>query len=289
MNKLKFLFLLCLSLTISIAVNAQNGNKEELTIVQTDTIQVHSTVMNKNIKTVVIVPTEYKDNDLQDQQYPVLYLLHGAGGNYSDWSRKKDNIEDLSSQYGIIIVCPDGADSWYWDSPVNKGSQYETYITKELIPYIDKTYRTLPQNKYRAIAGLSMGGQGALWLAFHHPDIFCAVGSMSGGVDITKFPDRWNINNQLGSYESNKDVWQAYSIMSLIPSLQNGQLKIIFDCGSSDFFFDVNNKLHQALLEKGIDHDYIVRPGKHNWPYWNNSLDYQMLFFSKAFEEGNAQ
>ena len=134
----------------------------------------------------------------------------------------------------------------------------------------------------RAITGLSMGGHGALWNAWRHPDVCGSCGSMSGGVDIVPFPGRWNIDKRLGNYDDNKDVWASHSVISLVPSLKNGQ-SIIIDDGNDDFFLEVNNNLHEALLKQGIDHDYIVRPGNHSWDYWVNALDYQVLFFHKAF------
>ena len=92
------------------------------------------------------------------------------------------------------------------------------------------------------------------------------------------------MKKQLGEYESNKDRWNSHTVINQIDKLQNGNLAIIIDCGFNDFFFEVNNNLHDALLKQGIDHDYIVRPGEHNSKYWNNSIDYQILFFKKYFK-----
>ncbi len=259
-------------------------DREEITITQGDTIEVQSASMNRGIKNVIILPAQYFDEELQDEQYAVVYLLHGYGGDYSDWSKRKSDLEDLASEYGFIFVMPDGQDSWYFDSPIDKKMQFETYIIKELIPYVDDNYRTIPNRDMRAITGLSMGGHGALWLSFRHPDMFGACGSMSGGVDIIPFATKYKIKDRIGAYDTNKDVWAAHSVMGLVPGLKNGALKIIFDCGSEDFMFAINNKLHQELMNCKIEHDYIVRPGTHNWKYWNNALDYQLLFFRKAFE-----
>jgi len=120
-----------------------------------DTVLTHSAAMNKDIKAVVIRPDDYS----AAKKFPVLYLLHGFSGNYSDWILKVPSIKKLSDVYNIVIVCPDGAfASWYFDSPVNKGSQYETYVSKELISYIDSHYSTITNRTGRAITGLSMGG-----------------------------------------------------------------------------------------------------------------------------------
>ncbi len=288
--KLRLISLLVLAVMIlggscqSVAQERKGTDGVAEAIEQVDTIKVKSEKMGKTIKNVVIVPAQYYDDELQDEQYPVVYLLHGYSGCYSDWIKQKPELEDAASEYSIIIVCPDGEASWYLDSPVNPKSQYETYVANELVTYIDNNYRTIPEANMRAITGLSMGGHGALWLGFRHPDIFGACGSMSGGVDYTPFPEKWEIKKALGEYSSNKALWEKSTVVSLVPTLKktSGQ-KIIFDCGCDDFFFKVNNNLHDALLKAGIPHDYIVRPGKHNWKYWCNSIDYQLLFFTKFF------
>lgn len=248
---------------------------------QADTVEIMSQKMGRKIKTVVIVPEQYSDPDLQEEQYPVLYLLHGASGCYSDWSTRT-NLDDMASDYGVIIVCPDGQDSWYFDSPIDPKMQFETFISKELVNYVDNNYRTIPTPGMRAIAGLSMGGHGALFVAFRHPDVFQSCGSMSGGVNICHFPDNWHIKDRLGEYKSNQQLWESHSVIGLVDNLKPGQ-NITIDDGVNDIFINENNALHEALLKKGIAHDYTVRPGEHTWSYWTNSLDFQILFFSKCF------
>ncbi|MBR5102463.1 MAG: prolyl oligopeptidase family serine peptidase, partial [Muribaculaceae bacterium] len=169
-----------------------------------------------------------------------------------------------------------------FDSPIDPKMQFETYVSSELVKYVDKNYRTMADKRFRAITGLSMGGHGALWLAWRHPDVFGSCGSMSGGVDITKFPDRWHIQKRLGKYEKNPKAWETHAVINLVPTLKNGQ-NIIIDDGYDDLFYKVNMNLHEALRTKGIDHDFIVRPGKHSWDYWINALDYHVMFFMKAF------
>ena len=93
------------------------------------------------------------------------------------------------------------------------------------------------------------------------------------------------MSKQLGDYDSNKEVWDNHTVINLIDGLENGDLAIIIDCGESDFFLKVNQNLHHRLLEKKIDHDFITRPGAHNGQYWNNSIDYQILFFNKFFKK----
>ena len=257
-----------------------------------DTIEVMSQAMGRTIKNVVIMPDHYYYSaNLQQERYPVLYLLHGAYGCYSDWSHKTD-LHRLADQYSVIIVCPDGQDSWYFDSPVDPKMQFETYVSQELVNYIDSHYRTYPNRYMRAITGLSMGGHGALFLAFRHPDVFWSCGSMSGNMDITQFPDSWHIKDRLGNYEDNRRVWQDHAVCNLVDQLKDCDLKpaqnIIIDDGLNDIFIKNNIALHQQLVEKGIDHDFTTRPGRHSWDYWVNSLDYHMMFFHKAFLRGAA-
>ena len=124
------------------------------------------------------------------------------------------------SQYGFIIVCPDGQDSWYFDSPVDPKMQFETYVSQELVAYIDSHYRTYANRYMRAITGLSMGGHGSLFLAFRHPDVFWSCGSMSGCMDITKFPEKWHIKDRLGEYASNKQSWQDHAVCNQIDKVK---------------------------------------------------------------------
>ena len=254
---------------------------------QGDTIEVMSQAMGRTIKNTVIVPAEYFDST--QATYPVLYLLHGAQGCYNDWPRRA-NLDELTNQHRIIIVCPDGQDSWYFDSPVDPKMQFETYVSKELVEYIDSHYRTRPNRYMRAITGLSMGGHGALFLAFRHPDVFWSCGSMSGCMDITQYPDSWHIKDRLGNRDDNLQRWRDHAVCNLVDQVKDSPLKpaqnIIFDDGLNDIFIKNNIALHEQLVEKGIDHDFTVRPGRHSWDYWVNSLDYHLLFFDKAFARG---
>lgn len=245
-----------------------------------DTVETYSPSMQKTIKAVVIRPDQYnKLNAL-----PVVYLLHGYGGNYADWINKAKNIEKLADQYGLMIVCPDGnKGSWYWDSPADPSFKYETYVAGELVHWIDAQYKTIKDRKGRAITGLSMGGHGALYLAVRHQDIFGAAGSMSGGVDIRPFPNNWDMAKRLGSYAENSELWETHTVINLLHLLTPGSLSLIIDCGTSDFFYAVNKNLHEQLLYRNIPHDFIARPGAHNWQYWQNAIEFQLLFMHHFF------
>jgi len=249
-----------------------------------DTIVVYSNAMQKNIKVAVVIPDNAK---LQTGvKFLVVYLLHGYSGNHGSWLKDAPQLQYRADQYQVMLVCPDGGyGSWYYDSPINDSIKYETFITKELLPYIDSNFPTSANKDHRAITGLSMGGHGGLFLGIRHSDLFGNAGSVCGGVDIRPFPNSWDIKKSLGTIIEQPQNWTDYSVVTIAKNLKPGQLHIIFDCGVSDFFIDVNRSLHQVLLTNKIDHDYTERPGGHNKAYWSNSIDYQLQFFAKKFME----
>lgn len=258
-----------------------------------DTLQIPSVAMNKTYKAAVVLPNGYAKSKVK---YPVLYLLHGAYGHFSDWlsnTPDKNTVKNLADQYNLIIVMPEGETfSFYLDSPVNKGSQFETYITAEVIQKIDKTYRTINEKKGRVIAGLSMGGHGALYLSAKHPDLFCAAGSMSGAVDMGTMLGRVP-NDQViklmqtvfGDQSNNPELYIKNAVMGMIGTIKANKLALIIDCGVDDFLIEPNREFHRRLVYEKVPHDYIERPGAHTWEYWENALPYQVLFFSKILKQ----
>lgn len=245
-----------------------------------DTVSVRSDAMNKTVKTVIITP----DNYAQKDSFPVVYLLHGYSGNYADWVNKAPEIKNLADRYGLIIVCPDGGyGSWYWDSPADPSFRYETFVSDELVTWVDGRYKTIANREGRAITGLSMGGHGALYLAMRHLDVYGAAGSTAGGVDIRPFPLNWDMAKRLGSYADHPDQWERHTVINLVHRLTPNSLSLIIDCGTSDFFYGVNEQLHRKLLDRNIPHTYITGPGAHNWEYWQQSIPYQLLFFNRFF------
>lgn len=246
-----------------------------------DTLEIYSPKMHKEIPTVVIIPDNYYQLDVK---YPVLYLLHGYSGNYLNWITHVPKLKDYVDEFQMIVVCPDGGyDSWYFDSPMNDSVRYESFMTQALISHIDSQYRTISDRNHRAICGLSMGGHGAMYLALRHQDLYGAVASISGGVDIRPFPDNWGIKKQLGTIKKHPENWEKNTVINLVDGLQNGDLRIALDIGVDDFFLQVNRNLHKKLLKMGINHDYKERPGGHTWDYWKNAISYEMLFFRKFF------
>jgi S-formylglutathione hydrolase FrmB len=248
-----------------------------------DTVTIQSNTLKKETKVLVISPTNSAN---KKESYPVVYLLHGYGGDYKQWNNVAPQLQYQADLHKIIFVCPDGGKgSWYFDSPIDSTIRYESYITKELVPYIDLHFSTQAKASSRAITGLSMGGHGAMYLAIRHSNLFGAAGSSSGGLDFTPFPKKWDISKALGDYLSNKERWHQNTVLYQVNTLKNDQLAIIIDCGVDDFFIDVNKSLHQRLLELKINHEYIERPGGHSSTYWKDNIDFQILFFKKFFSK----
>ena len=169
-----------------------------------DTLLIKSPSMNKDVQVVVVTP----DAALGKKAVacPTIYLLHGYGGNAKTWIDIKPNLPQIADEKGIIFVCPDGKNSWYWDSPINPSFRYETFISSELVKYIDEHYKTIADRKGRAITGLSMGGHGAMWNAIRHKDTFGA-----GEVRVEEWifarsrrtgicPSSWENMNQIKRY-----------------------------------------------------------------------------------------
>ncbi|QDH78445.1 esterase family protein [Echinicola soli] len=251
-----------------------------IALAKTDTVQVHSDAMDKDVPNLIITPSGYSS----DASYPSVYLLHGAGGDYTSWARIAD-LQQYADRYGLIIVCPDaGVTSWYFDSPIDPKMQYETYVAMELVHWVDQHYATKRNPDFRAITGLSMGGHGGLYLGFRHQDVWRAVGSISGGVDIRPFPLNWDIDKRLGSYAECKETWEENTVINMLHLLDGKTLDIIIDCGRHDFFYEANVRLHDKLEDRNIPHDFISRPGVHNAEYWHNSIAYHLMFFNGKFE-----
>jgi S-formylglutathione hydrolase FrmB len=248
-----------------------------------DTLSIYSESMHKNIPCIVVTPDTYGQGR---QSFPVVYLLHGYSGNYTDWTKNTHTLLPAVDEMQLIVVCPDGGfSSWYFNSPVDTGMLYETHVAQEVPQYIDAHYRTITGRQARGITGLSMGGHGALYLAIRHTDVFGAAGSMSGGVDFRPFPKNWDIAKRLGDYTTHTQNWDNNTVVHEAGKLHNGDLAIAFECGVDDFFIQVNRNLHQQLLNSKIDHDYTERPGQHNWDYWSNAIKYQLLFFRNYFNK----
>ncbi|MDO6436734.1 alpha/beta hydrolase family protein [Cyclobacterium sp. 1_MG-2023] len=258
---------------------------------QVDTVNHHSQSLNKVMRYAITFPDSYKDSE---EDYPVVYLLHGAGGDFSNWHKsvkKPDLLPDLANQYEMLIVTPEvGPFSYYYDSPMMDSVRYASYITIDLIKEIDQNYRTIASRQGRAITGLSMGGHGAIMLSAKNPDLFFAAGSMSGVMNIDT--DLWDIDEERKALRKKQQKemlgkinyeapFSSYTAVGLIEKMKQNDVQMIIDCGTEDFLLKPNRQMHQFLLDAGVPHDYIERPGAHNWEYWTEAIPFHFLFFQE--------
>ena len=245
-----------------------------------ETIQLQSKLLNTTLPYNVILPADYRTS--KTSRYSVLYLLHGLGGHYSDWLTRT-NVADYAAQYRMIVVMPEGNDSWYVDGAAGVNDKYESYILKELMPDVDKHYRTIQSRYGRAIAGLSMGGYGAVKYGLKYPATFAFAGSVSGAFGVTRYTEKemagasWEpflkIFGPMGS-----ETRKANDVFEITRALTPGRVASLpyfyFDCGTEDAaqHFNPNRELSGIFLEKKIPHEYRELPGNHSWQYWDQQV-----------------
>jgi putative tributyrin esterase len=246
-----------------------------------ETIQFESKLVGKTLPYNVILPRGY--NTSRTTRYPVLYLLHGLAGHYNDWI-VRTNIADYAAQYRLIVVMPEGNNSWYIDSATVAADKYESYILQELIPDVQRRYRTIEARYGRAIAGLSMGGYGAFKFGLKYPDRFAFVGSVSGAFAVTNYTEKetgkgaaWEtflkLFGPVGSETRQKN--DVFELLQLITPAQVASLPYFyFDCGTEDapVIFNSNHELDERMLQKKIPHEYRELPGNHSWGYWDSQI-----------------
>jgi S-formylglutathione hydrolase FrmB len=252
---------------------------------QTRVVSIPSAAMHRAFDATVVLPDDYARGN-GTARYPVIYVLHGSGGNYADWT-SNTHIGKLADRYHVMLVMPDGGhESWYIDSPFDPASRYETYVGTEVVSYIDTHFRTLASREKRAITGLSMGGFGALRIALDHPEAFGAAGSISGAVDPRNCEDEPGIDRVFGNPAHHADFWTRNAIVEGAGSFEHAHIALTIDCGVNDSFVQSNRTLHEKLIALGVPHDYAERPGGHTWSYWSNAIRYQVLFFATSFRNG---
>lgn len=245
-----------------------------------ETVQFQSQLVNATLPYNVILPPDYRQS--RTTRYPVLYLLHGHAGHYTDWITRT-NVADYAAQYRMIVVMPEGNNSWYVDSAGLATDKYESYILRELIPDVDRRYRTIQSRYGRAVAGLSMGGYGAIKYGLKYPATFVFAASMSGAFGVTRYTENemggsnWEpflkIFGPLGS-EARKvnDVFEI--ARGLSPARVKSLPYFYLDCGTEDAAQHVapNRELSGIFLEKKIAHEYRELPGEHSWAYWDQQV-----------------
>lgn len=246
-----------------------------------DTLVLQSTYLPKNDTVLVFTPNQYQP---KDSTYPLVYMLHGYGGNYSQMN-KLLNLQSYANQYRFIIVCPDGLfDSWYFNSPIRLKSQYETFFFSDLYPKINKDYPTDTTNIF--ITGLSMGGHGAMYLFLRHASKFKAAASSSGVLDLNYSSLKYSsLSNMLGEYKTSISTFNEYSAINQLDSIKLSNKAIFVDCGTKDHLLEANNKFNEACMDRWIQITYMNMPGRHNAVYWKSSLPWHFEFFLKQINK----
>jgi enterochelin esterase-like enzyme len=278
-----FLFLLSLSIT------AQTGKVK-------DNLSMPSKLLKMDRKYAIYLPPDYESSQ---RSYPVLYLLHGGGDDQTGWVQFGEvlTIADKAILSGVstamIIVMPDAnTGKRGYVNDVKGEWLYEDFFFQEFMPFIEKEYRIKADKRYRAIAGLSMGGEGTFIYALHHPELFSAACPLSAGTGPKSVEDLKN-NGRWQGFEGVSDAdkqayFNKYSVLNLIENMPDDQKKAIrwyIDCGDDDFLFEGNSLAHIAMRKKEIPHEFRIRDGAHNWTYWRESLPKVLEFVSMGFHQ----
>jgi S-formylglutathione hydrolase FrmB len=258
------------------------------------TVQSHklnSKLMAREMPYRIVLPTNYSSSS-EKTFYPVVYLLHGLTGHFDNWT-DSTKLGDYAAKYNFIIVTPEGNNGWYTDSASVPSDKYESYIIQELIPEIEKKYRTLKDKKHRVIAGLSMGGYGSIKFGLKYPEMFSLVGSFSGALGAGTWTQKevgtkgTIAESLLGVFGvENSQTRQTNDIFKLVREMPSDKYKtlpfIYFDCGTEDFLYQNNRSFADLLVEKKIQHEYRELPGKHDWVFWNSQVQ-EFLRLSEKF------
>lgn len=252
-------------------------------------LRLTSKLMGREMPYRVILPARYKLNRLR--MYPAVYLLHGLTGHFNNWTEKA-KLSEYSTAFEVIIVTPEGGDGWYTDSVSQPNEKWESYIIQELIPEIDKRFRTNVTRDKRAIAGLSMGGYGALKFGLKYPDKFILAGSFSGALGAASITEK-QFPGAIGKTidaifgPDGSETRNANDIFAIIRSITPEKKRSIpflyIDCGTEDFLFQNNREFIDLLTQKGVPHEYRQLPGAHDWKYWDNQVQEFLRLADKAF------
>jgi S-formylglutathione hydrolase FrmB len=264
---------------------------------------IPSAILSRSVAVCVVLPSGY---DLSKSRYPTLYFLHGLFENERSWSERggQQVLEGLRAKGEVgdfLVVLPNGGKTFYVNSYDGR-ERYEDFIVQELVPLIDRKYRTIPSAQMRGISGTSMGGYGALHLGMDHPEVFGSVSAHSAAL-LPKIPrplpstGRWGfyagiLQTSFGS-PLNDAYWNQNNPLNLAEHPERfAQLKLYFDCGDQDRygFEDGAQALHQKLRLKGFPHEFAIRPGDHGWSYLSQYLKYSLHFHWRLFAgaEGGA-
>lgn len=260
-----------------------------------DNLTMKSKILNMDRKYAIYLPPDYETSQ---RSYPVLYLLHGGGDDQTGWVQfgEVSNIADKAFSQGtatpMIIIMPDantGKRGYYND--VTGTWRYEDFFFQEFMPFVEKTYRIKGEKRFRAVAGLSMGGGGSFMYALHHPELFSSACPLSASTGPITFDDaKKNIikDNPNIADSTITNYYNRYSALPLINNMPDSLKKSIrwyIDCGDDDFLYEGNSLVHIAMRKKEIPHEFRVRDGAHNWTYWRAALPNVLEFVSMAFHQ----
>lgn len=260
-----------------------------------DQLSLKSEILGSERKYAIYLPSDY---DYSNREYPVLYLLHGAGDDHTGWVQfgEVKSITDKANKNGVstsmIIVMPDAqtGEKGYFND-ISQKWNYEDFFFKEFIPFIEKKYRIKSEKRYRAIAGLSMGGGGSFIYALRHPEMFssaCPLSGYMGELSYTEFYEKNKKKHENYRREKLFNYYSNHNALSIIQNQTVENLKSVrwyIDCGDNDFLYEGNSLVHIALKKRGIPHEYRVRNGSHNWTYWRGSLPRVLAFVSEHFHQ----
>lgn len=266
------LTLLCLFLLVPFSVYAQRDPP-------TREIQLKSALLGRTITYRILYPVRYEYPENREKRFPVLYLLHGITGHSINWL-ENTRLALYATHYDLFIVMVEGNNGWYTDSATVPADKYESYILQELIPDVEKQFRVSSERDGRAIAGLSMGGYGAIKFGLKHPDMFALAASMSGAFQAPSLTEkelkdpgeiRDSILQTFGPADS--PTRKANDLNKLARAVSNSQIPslpfLYLDCGTEDFLFSNSRDFANLLVELKIPHEYRQLPGNHSWPYWD--------------------
>ena len=261
-----------------------------------DNLSLKSEIFKSERKYAIYLPPDY---EMSERSYPVLYLLHGGGDDQTGWVQFGEvrHIADKAINDGtatpMIIVMPDAntGQRGYFNDPKGEWN-YEDFFFKELMPYVEKEYRIKGEKRYRAVAGLSMGGGGTFMYALHHSELFssaCPLSASTGPLSIEettrelerRFRQKYNKDEELNYYKTHS----ALELMNTMDVEKIKSVRWYIDCGDDDFLFEGNSLIHIAMRKREVPHEFRIRNGGHTWTYWRESLPSVLEFVSMAFHQ----
>ena len=262
-----------------------------------DNLTLPSRILGGERRFAIYLPPDYESSE---RSYPVLYLLHGGGDDQSGWIQfgEVQHIADKAIREGkatpMIIVMPDanaGRRGYFND--VTGEWRYEDFFFEEFVPFVERTYRIRGEKRYRAVAGLSMGGGGSFMYALHHPEMFSSAAPLSasiGPLSLEELRTRLNAPaSQVRATDAQIETYyNRHSALALVNSMPAEQLRSVrwyIDCGDDDFLYEGNSLIHIALRKKEVPHEFRIRDGGHTWTYWRDSLPTVLEFVSQAFHQ----